>query len=142
MKTVITQLVKQKKKLKKKLNKNKKTKPPVSTSLTLKKPNPFTLKSKATVKEILTLKIPFYIKFNQIQIENIEKENFNTPTPRQGDIIAKKVKEIIIIDLNTLTPRQSDISNSPNISTFPTLDLISQISFIVNENLSKIDTLP
>jgi hypothetical protein len=75
MQTVITQLVKQKKEFEKKLyKKNKKTKPPVPSSPTLKKPSPPTLKSKITVKEVLTLKTLSYIKFNQIQIENVEKE--------------------------------------------------------------------
>jgi hypothetical protein len=62
-----------------------------------------------TVKEALTKKTPVFIKFNQIQIENIEKEEFNTLTSRQGDKILKEVKEIIKIDFNTPTSRQEDI---------------------------------
>jgi hypothetical protein len=52
------------------------------------------------------------------------------------------MKKITTIDLNTLTSRQSDISNSPNISTFSTSNPLPQTSFIVNENLPKVNTLP
>jgi hypothetical protein len=76
MKTVITQLVKQKKELENELkNKNNtKPKPPTPSSLTLKKPSLLTSKpisnintnilTKITAKEVLTLKTPVFIKFD------------------------------------------------------------------------------
>jgi hypothetical protein len=115
MKYIITQLVKQKKELEAELkNKNTKptapstttkssipSKPSTTKSLTLffptlKKPSPSNPKSNVkyidntTTKEALTLKTPVFIKFNQIQIENVENENFNMPT--QNKVIFKKEK--------------------------------------------------
>jgi hypothetical protein len=144
MKYIITQLVKQKKELEAKL-KNKNTKPTASStttkssvslkpsttksltffSPTLKKPNSSNLKSNlkyienTTAKEALILKTPVFIKFNQIQIKNIENENLNTLTSRQDDIQQKEINEINKMDLNTLTPRQGD--------DFPKISLISTV---------------
>jgi hypothetical protein len=85
IKIVITQLVKQKKELEnelKNINKNKintklpvpsaTTKPPPLSSPNLKKPNSLNTKSNIKytnniiTKEVLTLKTPVFIKFNQI----------------------------------------------------------------------------
>jgi hypothetical protein len=107
-------LIKQKEELEKKVIKNKPvTKPPVPSSPTLKKPNSPISKLNSnfkniTVKEALTLKTPAFIKFNQIQIESIEKKNFSTPTPRQKDNKLNEIKEINEIKLNTLMLRQGD----------------------------------
>jgi hypothetical protein len=123
MKYIITQLVNQKQELEEKLAKttlNTKsstilkpstTKPSTSSSPTLKKPSPTNPKSNvkyvslSTPKEVLILKTPVFIKFNQIQIETIETENFNTPTSRQGDIIQNKINKLV----NTPTSRQEEI---------------------------------
>jgi hypothetical protein len=94
MKYVITQLVKQKQELEDKLAKitpltTPTTKPSSLPKLvhslpTLKKPSSNNVKfiPLKHSKEVLTLKTPSFIKFNQIQIEKIETEIFNTPTPR------------------------------------------------------------
>jgi hypothetical protein len=123
MKYIITQLVNQKQELEEKLAKTTpftksptlskltNTKPPTPSSPTLKKPSSANLKSNvkyvplSTPKETLTLKTLAFIKFNQIQIENIKSEIFNTPTTRQGDVAQKKISEISNIDVNTPTPR-------------------------------------
>jgi chromatin segregation and condensation protein Rec8/ScpA/Scc1 (kleisin family) len=111
MKIVITHLVKKKEQLEEKLAKNippAKPAPPTSKPLTSSKP--ITTKTTASSspilkkqssnnikytlinhsKEVLTLKSPFYIKFDQIQIEKIETKTFNILTPRQGDNMQKK----------------------------------------------------
>jgi hypothetical protein len=94
MKYVITQLIKQKQELEDKIAKitplsapiTKPSSPPkpIHSSPNLKKPSASNVKFVPLKhpKEVLTLKTPFLIKFNQIQIEKIETENFNTPTPR------------------------------------------------------------
>jgi hypothetical protein len=120
MKYIITQLVNQKQELEETLAKTTpftksltsskltNTKPPTSSFPTLKKPSPTNPKSNvkyiplSTPKEALTLKIPVFIKFNQIQIENIKSEIFNTPTPRQSDVAQEKISKISNIDVNTL----------------------------------------
>jgi hypothetical protein len=113
MKYVITQLVKQKQELKDKLAKitpfpAPTTKPssppkPVYSLPTLKKPSLSNVKfiPLKHLKEALTLKTPFFIKFNQIQIEKIETETFDTPTLRQGDLIQKEISEINKLEINT-----------------------------------------
>jgi hypothetical protein len=119
---IITQLIKQKEELEEKLTKTttllttikssvfskpSTTKPLTPSSPTLKKPSLPNPKSNVkyilntTTKEVLTLKSPVFIKFNQIQIENIETENLNTPTPRQGDIQQKEINKINNMDINT-----------------------------------------
>jgi hypothetical protein len=86
-------------------------KPSTPSSPTLKKPSPANLKSNvkyvsiSNPKEALTLKSPAFIKFNQIQIEKIELENFSTPTPRQSDIVQKEINEISNLEINTLSLR-------------------------------------
>jgi hypothetical protein len=113
MKYVITQLIKQKQELEDKLTKitppaaptSKPSTPPKPTysSPTLKKPTPSNIKFTPLKhsKEALTLKTSFFIKFNQIQIEKIETETFNTPTPRQADLIQKEISEINKLELST-----------------------------------------
>jgi hypothetical protein len=123
MKYIITQLVNQKQELEEKLvktapstklsisSKPVTTKPPASSSPTLKKPSPANPKSNVKYifinhpKEALILKSPSFIKFNQIQIEKIETENFSTPTPRQGDNMQKERNEITNLEINTLSSR-------------------------------------
>jgi hypothetical protein len=126
MKYIITQLIHQKQELEDKLTKTASTtissillkptttKPSVSSSPILKKQSSTNPKSNVkyvfiTSKEALTLKTPIFIKFNQIQIKNIEIENFSRPTPRQGDIIQKEINEITNIEVNTPIPRQEEI---------------------------------
>jgi hypothetical protein len=101
MKYVITQLIKQKQELEDKLTKialptaptTKPSSPPKPThsSPTLKKPNSSNVKFTPVKhpKEVLTLKTPSFIKFNQIQIEKIETKTFNTPTPNKETLYKK-----------------------------------------------------
>jgi hypothetical protein len=144
MKYVITQLVRQKQELEEKLAKNVTIAQPLpkSTPLTSKPSTPSKLiatkttalpsspilkKPSSTIhsnvkivpinhsKEVLTLKSPLYIKFNQIQIEQIETKTFNTSTPKQEDIMQKEIKEINNLEINTLSSRPNKIK-----ITFPT----------------------
>jgi hypothetical protein len=157
MKYIITQLVNQKQELKEKLakttpstktptlSKPTNTKPLTPSSPTLKKPSSTNPKSNvkyislSTPKEALTLKTLAFIKFNQIQIENIESKNFNTPTLRQGNIAQKKINEISTMELNTSTPRQEEIHIN-----FPTPEPLPQTSFVTSEplpNSPSVDSL-
>jgi hypothetical protein len=152
MKYVITQLVRQKQELEEKLSKNATTTPPTSkpstpskpiTTKTTTLPSSPTLKKPSTAiqsnvkytplnhsKEALTLKSFSYIKFNQIQIEQIETKIFNTPTPKQGDIIQKEIKEINNLEINTPSPRPNEIK-----ITFSTPEPLSQTVFTASEPL-------
>jgi hypothetical protein len=137
MKYVITQLVRQKQELEEKLAKITLllaliTKPstlskPTHSSPTLKKPNSSNVKIILLKhpKEALTLKTPFFIKFNQIQIEKIETKTFNTLTPRQGDIIQKEISEINKLEINTPSSLTNEIQNN-----FPTPEPLSQTNKI------------
>jgi hypothetical protein len=111
-------------------------KPPTPSSPTLKKPNSFS--SKSNVKytpvnhsnEALT-KSPLYIKFNQIQIEKVETEIFNTPTPRQDDKTQREIINIINLELNTSSSRPNKI-----LIIFPVPKLLPETVFIASESLS------
>jgi hypothetical protein len=127
MKYIITQLINQKQELEEILAKTAplttsfikplvfskpvNTKPIPLSSPTLKKPTPTSPKTNVKYipitnpKKALTLKTPVFIKFNQIQIEKIESENFDTPIPKQGDIAQNEINEISNLDFNTLSPR-------------------------------------
>jgi hypothetical protein len=154
MKYVITQLVNQKQELEEKLAKTAPSttlltkltivpkpttsKPPVPTSSTLKKPSPASPKSNVKYiplnhpKEALTLKSPFFIKFNQIQIEKIETKNFNTPTPRQGDKMQSEISKISNLEFNTPSLRANEIQ-----ITFPIPKLLPQAIFTASESLPQ-----
>jgi hypothetical protein len=136
MKYVITQLVKQKQDLEDKLAKitlpaaptAKPSAPnkPFHSFPNLKKPTPSNVKFVPLKhpKEVLTLKTPFFIKFNQIQIKKIETETFSTPTPRQGDIMQKEISEINKLEINTPSPLINELlpqTNEIQIN-FPTPD--------------------
>jgi hypothetical protein len=155
MKYIITQLVHQKQELEDKLTKTapitisstlskpSTTKPSFLSSLILKKPNSTNPKSNVkyvliTPKEALTLKTPAFIKFNQIQIENIETENFSTPTPRQGDVMQKEINKITNIKVSTPIPRQEEIQ-MPQIMFLKPKPL-PQTSFVVSKTLSDLST--
>jgi hypothetical protein len=90
-------------------------------------------------KEVLTLKTPFFIKFNQIQIEKIETETFNTPTLRQGDLIQKEISEINKLEINTpsslTNEKPSLLSQTDIIINFPTLEPLFQTTFTAIEQL-------
>jgi hypothetical protein len=149
MKYIIIQLVNQKQELEEKLAKTTPTtkpltplkpattKPPALSFPTLKKPISANPKSNVkyisitNLKEALILKSPSFIKFNQIQIEKIESENFSTPILRQGDIIQKEINEISNLEINTLSLRQSEMQ-----ITFLTLEPLPQTFFITSELLS------
>jgi hypothetical protein len=152
MKYIITQLVNQKQELKDKLAKTTPSTKPFTPSIkpsassksmttklsalfssTLKKPN--TTNTKSNVKYVpvnhsKTLKSPSYIKFNQIQIEKIEIENFNTSTPRQKDIMQREISDITNLELNTPSPRPNKIP-----ITFPTPKPLPNTVFIASESL-------
>jgi hypothetical protein len=149
MKYVITQLVRQKQELEDKLAKitppaaptakpstlNK----PVHSFPNLKKPSPSNVKyiPLKNPKEALTLKTPTFIKFNQIQIEKIETKTFNTPTPRQEDIMQKEISEINKLKINT----PSSLTNEPLSQTneiqinFPTPDPLPLTTFTATKQL-------
>jgi hypothetical protein len=119
-------------------------KPPALSSPNLKKPNFPNPKSNVKftdniIKKALTLKTSTYIKFNQIQIESIEKKHFNTPSPRQVDINLQKINEINNMDFNTPTLRQGD--DYPAVTLIPTIPL-PQTPFETTKVLPKIVTLP
>jgi hypothetical protein len=148
MKYIIIQLVNQKQELEEKLTKITfftkssillkpiNTKPPALSSPTLKKPSPANPKSNVKYtpifnpKKALILKIPTFIKFNQIQIENIELENFNTPIPKQDDIVQKEINEIANIEINIPTSKQGEIQ-----IMFSTPKPLPQTSFVASEPL-------
>jgi hypothetical protein len=86
--------------------------------------------SQSIIQEALTLKSPSYIKFNQIQIENIEIENFNTPIPRQEDIMQREINDITNLEINTPSPRPNEIP-----ITFSILKSLLNTTFIASEPL-------
>jgi hypothetical protein len=112
------------------------TKSSASSSSTLKKPNPTSAKSNVKYtpvnhsKEALTLKSPSYIKFNQIQIEKIETEIFNTPIPRKRDNIQREIIEINNLKINTPSPRPNEIK-----ITFSTPEPLLQTVFVTSKPL-------
>jgi hypothetical protein len=151
MKYMITQLVKQKQELEDKLAKitpppaliTKPSSPPkpIHSLPNLKKPISSNVKfiPLKHSKEALTLKTPFLIKFNQIQIEKIETENFDTPTPRQGDLIQKEISEINKLEINTPSPlinkKPSPLPQTDIIINFPIPKPLSQTTFTATEQL-------
>jgi hypothetical protein len=156
MKIVITHLIKKKEQLEEKLAKNAPlakptplaSKPPTSSkpittkTTTLSSPipkKPSSIKPTNIIynlikhpKEVLILKSPSYIKFNQIQIEQIEIEIFNIPTPRQKNNIQKEIIEINNLVINTSSLRANEIK-----ITFPTLKPLLQTEFTTSEPLLK-----
>jgi hypothetical protein len=121
------------------------TKPPILSSSTLKKPSAASPKTnvKYTLvnhpKKALILKSLSYIKFNQIQIEKIEIETFNIPTPRQGDNMQREIIEITNLELNTPSPRPNEIQ-----VIFSTSEPLLQTVFVTSKPLpqtSPVDSL-
>jgi hypothetical protein len=148
MKYVITQLVKQKQELEDKLAKitpspapiTKPSSPPkpIHSSPNLKKPNNVKFIPLKNPKEALTLKTPSFIKFNQIQIEKIETENFDTPTSRKGDILLKEISKINTLEINTLSPLNNEKPSpiqTDIIIKFPTPEPLLQTTFTATEQL-------
>jgi hypothetical protein len=111
---------------------------PIHSSPNLKKPSNVKFIPLKHPKEALTLKTPTFIKFNQIQIEKIETENFNIPIPRQGDLMQKEINEINKLELNTpspLTNKKPSPLPQTDIINFSTPEPLSQTTFIATEQL-------